>query len=75
MNKQLTFKDEMILSEGKPNEILELSIGKVKVVENDDCDGCIVQELKDKSYKISCHHFCRKNFHRPVYVKFLKVDE
>lgn len=62
--------DKMVL--GKKDEILDLTIGKVKVVEGGDCEGCIVKEIQDIDYKVSCHHICHKTCARPYWVKFIK---
>lgn len=62
--------DKMVL--GKKDEILDLTIGKVRVVEGGDCEGCIVKERQDIEYKVSCHHICHKTCARPYWVKFVK---
>lgn len=67
----MKFNDEMLLANSKLNDVVELSIGKVKVVEGGDCEGCIVETTKDKNYKIGCHHYCTTNKNRP-FVKFIK---
>ena len=40
----MKFSDEMILTNSKLNEVVNLSIGKVKVIENNGCDGCIIKQ-------------------------------
>ena len=68
----MKFNDEMLLTNSKLNDVVELSIGKVKVVEGGDCEGCIVKERQDIDYKVSCHHICHKTCARPYWVKFIK---
>jgi len=71
----MIFADIEKMIEGKENEILDLVIGKVKVVKGGNCDGCIVKEKKDVDYKVACHHICHKTCARPYWVKFLEVTE
>lgn len=51
-----------------------ISFGKVKVIENNGCEDCVVKLIKDKSYGIECHHYCTQNKNRP-FVKFIKEIE
>ena len=67
----MKFNDEMLLANSKLNEIISLSFCKVKVIENNGCEDCVVKLIKDKSYGIECHHYCTQNKNRP-FVKFVK---
>lgn len=70
----MKFKDEMLLRNSKLNEVIMLSFCKVKVIESNGCEDCIVKLIKDKSYGIECHLYCKQNKNRP-FVKFIKEEE
>jgi len=61
---------------GKENEILDLSIGKVKVIKSDyNCNSCFLTEYKKKDNycRDNCHHFCCKKPERPYRVIYKGV--
>lgn len=67
-------KDIDKLLNAKEDDILDLTIGKVRVIKNySDCGKCYIQQIKDDSYMVNCHHFCcsRPNI-RSYHVTFIK---